>query len=354
MHKIEVIDSHTGGEPTRVIVSGFPSLDGANFRERLLNLKNDHDRFRRAVINEPRSSSHWVGALLCEPDRHDGIYSDEDSLDDGRSVADFGVIFFNNTGYLHMCGHGLIGVAETLRHLGRITPGCWTFQTPAGVVSATLEPSGSVSFVNVPSYRALANLEITVEGVGQVVGDVAWGGNWFYLVKQPVYEIELAAKSKLLEISQAIQRSLNALISKERSSGQPEIPPIDHIELFDSRPLTDCDSRSFVLCPGGEYDRSPCGTGTSAKIACLAADEKLLPTQIWRQQSVSGSHFEASFDWEAEHCNAEDGEARAGKPDSQLSGWRRVLPTIRSRAFVTAEANLLIDTTDPFCWGMPS
>ncbi len=305
---IRVIDSHTGGEPTRVVIEGGPDLPSGTLAERLNTLKTQHDSFRSAVVNEPRGSDPMVGALLCEPM-------------DPTCAA--GVIFFNNVGYLGMCGHGTIGLLVTLAYLGRIQPGSHRIETPVGVVTAQLHASGEVTVRNVPSYRTAKGVSVHVDGLGTVTGDVAWGGNWFFLVNDHGQELSLAKLDTLTDVSWRIRQALvRAGISGE--GGQE----IDHVELFG--PSSYGDSRNFVLCPGKAYDRSPCGTGTSAKLACLVADGKLKEGDVWTQESIIGSIFQGSV------------EIVEGK----------IYPSITGSAFVNAEASLILDDRDPFCLGI--
>jgi 4-hydroxyproline epimerase len=308
MHSVHIIDSHTAGEPTRVVIDGGPDLGSGTLAERLHVFRNEHDPFRSAVVNEPRGSDVIVGALLCPPS------------DPACAAA---VIFFNNVGYLGMCGHGMIGIVTTLNWLGRIQPGKHQFETPVGVVSATLEPDGHVTVVNVPSFRKAKDVVIDVPGLGTVTGDVAWGGNWFFLVQEHGQILNLANVSKLTDVAAAIRLAVN-------EAGYPEV---DHIELFGPAQSADGHSRNFVLCPGHAYDRSPCGTGTSAKLACLAADGKLGVGETWIQESILGTHFSGSFTW-----------------DDEATG--RIVPTITGSAYVNADSRLIIDHRDPFAWGI--
>lgn len=303
--KVRVIDSHTGGEPTRVVIEGGPDLGQGPLTERLQRFRQDHDAFRSAVVNEPRGSDVVVGALLCAPEN-------------ASSAA--GVIYFNNVGYLQMCGHGTIGLIVTLAHLHRIKRGDHRIDTVAGTVTARLHEDGRVSVKNVPSYRKIKDLSVDVPGLGKVSGDVAWGGNWFYLVAQHGQDITLENVETLTDVSWRIRQALHA-------QGHPEV---DHIELFGPPLDPGNHSRNFVLCPGKAYDRSPCGTGTSAKLACLHADGALRPGETWRQESILGSVFEGTVDME----------------DGQL------VPTITGTAHVTGEATLILDPADPFCWGI--
>jgi 4-hydroxyproline epimerase len=308
---IRVIDSHTGGEPTRVVVSGGPELPAASPAERLSLLRNRHDAFRSAVVNEPRGSDVLVGALLTEPA-------------DPSCAA--GVIFFNNVGYLGMCGHGTIGLVATLAHLGRLGPGEHRIETPVGVVTATLHESGAVTVRNVPSHRHRKGVRVEVEGYGPMTGDVAWGGNWFFLVNDHGQELELRNAERLVDCTWKVRQAL----AREAITGS-DGREIDHVELFAPSNRPGVHSKNFVLCPGKAYDRSPCGTGTSAKLACLFADGKLKEGEVWRQESIVGSVFEGSV-------RVVNGE---------------VIPSIMGSAFVNAEATLLLDPDDPFCWGIP-
>jgi 4-hydroxyproline epimerase len=311
VQRIRVIDTHTGGEPTRVVIAGGPELGSGPMAERLAVFRDRYDTFRSAVINEPRGSDVMVGALVVEPV-------------DPTTAA--GVIFFNNVGYLGMCGHGTIGVAVTLAHLGRIGPGTHRLETPVGVVSFDYHGGHRVTVENVPSYRHAKGITVDVAGHGPITGDVAWGGNWFFLASTaPPCELQLANVGRLTEAATAVQAALLTQDVRGKNGAR-----IDHIEFFAPPRSSDAMSRNFVLCPGGAYDRSPCGTGTSAKLACLAADGKLRPGEVWVQESVIGSRFRASF---------------APGPNGG------VLPRISGRAFICAESKLVERPGDPFRYG---
>jgi len=310
--RVRVIDSHTGGEPTRVVVSGGPDLGGGPLSERLARFRAEHDDFRSAVVNEPRGSDVMVGALLCEP------------VD--RSCAG-GVIFFNNVGYLGMCGHGMIGLVATLAHMRRLVPGEHRIETPVGMVGATLHQSGEVTISNVASYRSAADVAVQVAGYGTVRGDVAWGGNWFFLVRHHQLELTLSNLEQLTAFTWAIRKAL-----REVGITGDDGREIDHVELFGASACAGVNSKNFVLCPGKAYDRSPCGTGTSAKLACLYADGNIREGEVWRQESIVGSVFEGSV------------SVRDGK----------IYPSIKGSAFVNAECELLLDPRDPFCMGIRS
>ncbi|MFC4764816.1 4-hydroxyproline epimerase [Dyella koreensis] len=309
MHTIDVIDSHTGGEPTRVVIAGFPDLGTGSLMEQRERFRREFDRWRSAIACEPRGSSTVVGALLLPPQ---------------TAEACAGVIFFNNVSYLGMCGHGTIGLVRTLQHLGRIGPGMHRIETPVGTVGAELHEDGRVSIDNVESYRHASNVQIEVPGYGTVHGDIAWGGNWFFITKDTPLPLEIHHQRELTVYTEAVRRALVARDITGADNGE-----IDHIEINADSPVAGMDGRNFVLCPGLAYDRSPCGTGTSAKLACLAADGKLAPGETWRQESILGSVFEGRY----------------------TPGTRGVLPRITGTAYVVARSTLLFDEADAFTWG---
>jgi len=327
--RLDVIDSHTAGEPTRCVLNGCPDLGSGSLAERLEHLRRHHDHFRRAILCEPRGSDVLVGAFLVEPV-------------DPASAA--GVIFFNNAGYLGMCGHGAIGVAVTLAHLGRIHPGHHTLETPVGPVGFELHIGDRVSIRNVPAYRHRAGVMVHVPGYGAVAGDVAWGGNWFFLVLDHPFTLDIGQVEPLTAFTWKIRQALIA--ARVTGAGGAEI---DHIELFTAAHYPANHSRNFVLCPGKVYDRSPCGTGTSAKMACLAADGRLKPGETWRQEGILGTVFEGTFQFE-------DGGIDAGKiaevPPMHTAN-RSIVPSITGSAYLTSASSLIFNPADPFRMGIP-
>jgi len=309
---VEVIDSHTEGEPTRVVIAGGPDLGRGDLPDRLERFRHEFDDFRRGIVCEPRGSEVVVGALLCEP------------VDPESAAA---VIFFNDVGYLGMCGHGTIGLVTTLAHIGRIGPGQHRIETPVGTVSTHLHEDGRVSVSNVSSYRLHASVPVEVPGFGRFTGDVAWAGNWFFLIADHPFDLSLANRAELVAASTAIR---SALIDSGITGEDGAV--IDHIEFFATPRSPDSSSRNFVLCPGASFDRSPCGTGTSAKMACLYADGKLAPGDIWIQEGILGTFFEGAI---------------TGSPNG------RIHPVITGRAWITAESRLLFQNDDPFVSGIP-
>jgi 4-hydroxyproline epimerase len=308
MKHIRVIDSHTGGEPTRLVIEGGPELGEGPLSERAKRFRESFDAYRSAIVNEPRGSDPVVGALLVKPDRPD---------------CQLGVIYFNNVGYIGMCGHGTIGLIASLAQTGQVREGSIRIDTPVGPVEAELHADGQVTVTNVPSYRTAHQLAVDVPGIGPVRGDVAWGGNWFFLVTEHDQVIDLAHVDELTDYTWRIRKALNAQTQ----------PLVDHVELFSPGRDAQAHSRNFVLCPGKAYDRSPCGTGTSAKLACLAADGTLAEGEPYVQESLIGSRFTARYRW----LDRAEG---------------KIIPTITGTAHVTAEAVLHLDPRDPFCWGI--
>jgi 4-hydroxyproline epimerase len=308
--RVKIIDSHTGGEPTRLVVQGGPDLGRGSLAARLERFRIEHDDFRSAVVNEPRGSDVIVGALLCDP------------VDPACAA---GVIFFNNVGYLGMCGHGTIGLVATLAYMNRILPGEHRIETPVGTVSAVLHEDRKVTVNNVASHRTAANVSVNVPGYGEVRGDIAWGGNWFFLVRDHSKTLTLANIDELTAFTWAIRTAL-----LQNSITGDNGKEIDHVELFAPSKIRGVDSKNFVLCPGKAYDRSPCGTGTSAKLACLYADGKIKEGQVWKQESIVGSIFEGTV-------HVKDG---------------KVYPSVTGSAFVNAEADLILNPGDPLCMGI--
>ncbi len=308
---MRVIDSHTAGEPTRVVLNGGPDLGSGTLAERAARLEAEHLDFCASVVLEPRGHDAIIGALLVPP-------SDPDCV--------AGVIYFNNLQNLGMCGHATIGLGVTLAHLGRIGPGRHKFETPVGVVEIDLIDANTVSVVNIESYRLAKDVTVEVEGIGPVTGDVAWGGNWFFLVKNSPVALTGANIRPLTDLTLKIRDALEMTGVTGKDGAW-----IDHIELFGPAEDPSAQSRNFVLCPGSAYDRSPCGTGCSAKLACLAADGALAPGEDYLQESVIGSTYKISY---------------------QPGPGGGVIPTITGQAFVTSDANLIFNPADPYRAGI--
>jgi 4-hydroxyproline epimerase len=307
---LSVVDSHTEGEPTRVVVDGWPMLDAATMAERQADLHRRFDHLRRAVVGEPRGHDAVMGALLTPP------------AEPGSAA---GVIFFDSVGQIGMCGHGLIGVVRTLEHLGRLGPGRVRIDTPVGTVKADLAADGSVT-IEIGPVRCLArDVPVEVPGLGRVVGDVAWGGYWFFLTRLPGVALELANVAELKDKALRIQKAL-----QESGVAGDGGAKVDHVQLFGPGKRKDADGRNFVLFPGGSWDRSPCGTATAARMAALSARGLLRPGQPWRQESITGTLF---------------------------TGWltrdhELLIPHIRGRAFVTGRGTLFFDPEDELRGGL--
>ncbi|MFZ3076771.1 MAG: proline racemase family protein [Psychrobacter glacincola] len=328
LFNFKIIDSHTGGEPTRMVYAGFPDLIGDTIQDKLQSFKQNFDHLRQSIILEPRGNDVLVGALL---------------LPASNTKATASVIFFNNAGYLGMCGHGTIGVIVSLAYQKKISAGVHWLETPVGLVKATLHDDGSCSVQNVPSYRYKKQVEVQVPELGLIRGDIAWGGNWFFLVSEHGQDIQVSNVKQLTQVTMQIKQALITANITGENGGE-----IDHIELFADSDDTQVDSKNFVLCPGSAYDRSPCGTGTSAKLACLAADNRLAPKQLWQQQGVVGSVFTGSYQYASELNTMLNNPAGAAYPK------QTIIPTICGHAYVCAETTLIVQEDDPFKWGIPS
>ena len=317
MKPIRVIDSHSGGEPTRVVLEGGPELGSGSLAERLEIFRENFDEIRSAIVCEPRGSEGLVGALLCEP------------VD---STCEAGVIYFNNVGYLGMCGSGTIGLVATLAHLGRISTGEHAIETPVGIVQTQWHGNGRVSFQNIPAYRYRAAVAVEVPGIGKLQGDIAWGGNWFFMIEEHGQQVAQANIESLTQCAKTVRKALD----EARITGENR-QEIDHIVFYGPPTVQGADSKNFVLCPGGAYDRCPCGTSTSARLACLFADNKISPGETFRQEGILGSIFEGMLLLDKKN---------------QDDKHKRIVPTITGEAYITAESVLHFNSHDPFQTGI--
>ena len=304
---MHVIDSHTGGEPTRVILDGFPDLGDGPLSQRAARLATEYRDAYRAVVLEPRGQVAMVGALLVPPT-------------DPTCVT--GVIYFDVEAVLGMCGHGTIGLAVTLFHLGRIGTGQHRIETPAGVVTVLVSDAHTVTVTNIESRRTATGVTVEVPGLGAVTGDVAYGGNWFFLVDPSPLPVAPDNIRALTDATVATREALHAAGISGENGGV-----IDHIIFYGPSGDPAVHSRNFVLCPDDAYDRSPCGTGSSARLACLAAADRLAEGAEIIQHSVIGSAYRLSW--------------TAGPTGG-------VIPSITGKAHVMAESTLIFDPDDPF------
>jgi 4-hydroxyproline epimerase len=309
LRMMRVVDSHATGQPTRVIVDGGPDLGTGSLAERRDRFRTHFDRFRTAVVGEPRGSDTLVGAILCKP-------SDP-------SCAE-GVILFDSSGYLDMSVHAMMGLAVTLDYIGRGTTGGEKIETPAGAVTVDMHTNGDISVRNVPSFRHQKDVSVTVDGA-TYTGDVAWSGSWSFLVRDHNEDLSIARAERLTDLARSIRRAL----ARNRITGSRD-EEITDIALFGPPQRREANSRNFVLRTGKSFRRSPSGTVTSAKLACLHEDGKLAEGQVWRQESITGAMFDGSV-------KVIDGA---------------IVPSIRGTAHMIAESVLIVDERDPYCWGI--
>ncbi|REG83832.1 proline racemase family protein [Marinomonas pollencensis] len=308
-----VIDSHTEGEPTRVIVEGGPDLGSGPLSERAARLGSEFTDFYRSIVAEPYGQEAMVGALLTEPTNPECVA---------------GVIYFDAAAVIGMCGHGTIGLAVTLAHLGKIGPGTHKIETPVGIVDVTLKDKNTVTVTNIDSYRSQKTVTVEVSGIGKVTGDIAYGGNWCFIIDHSPVPVIPSNIMALTEVGVAIREAIYA----QGISGE-EGGVIDHILFYGSPLNPNNHSRNFVLCPDNAYDRSPCGTGSSARLACLAADGLLQAGKQIYQESIIGSGYTLSYQASPKTHGA-------------------VVASITGSAFVTREAKLINNPTDPLRHGV--
>lgn len=308
---MHVVDSHTGGMPTRVILDGGPDLGSGSLARRAHRLASEHEAFFKSILLEPRGQPGMVGALLVEAETPD---------------CEIGVIYFDADAVLGMCGHGTIGLAVTLAYLDRITPGTHKFETPAGVISVDLLDANTARVTNVESRRVQASVTVEVAGHGSVTGDLAYGGNWFFIVDPSPIPVVTENIRALTDLTIAIREACIAQgVTGENAEN------VDHVILQGVSGSENIHSRNFVLCPDNQYDRSPCGTGSSARLACLAASGVLGPGEEIVQESVIGSSYRLSY--------------QPGRNGT-------VSPSLEGQAFVMAEGKLLFAREDPFRAGI--
>ena len=312
--RLRVIDSHTIGEPTRVVideslVAGL-DLGMGSVRERRDRFRDRYDHVRSALVGDPRGTNAMVGVILVPP---------------ADPSCRFGAFYVNRVGYLDMCGHATIGLAVTLGSQGIIEPGSFRLETPAGVVGVMWHGGGAASFECVPPRRIAKSLALACDDGSRVTGDVATSGLWFFICRDHGLAVEPAAIPALTERAWSIRRALEA---RGITGDGGEV--IDHVVLLGPPREPGNDGRAFVLCPDGAFDRSPCGTGTSALVGCLLDDGMLAEGRTWRQESVLGGVYEARI-------RREQGVA---------------VPTVRGRAWLTAETTLHFAADDPYRIGL--
>lgn len=313
--RLRVVDSHTIGEPTRLVIDDSfverLELGGGTVADRRGVFRERYDHVRRALVGDPRGAEAMVGVIMLPP---------------SEPGCRAGAIYFNRVGYLDMCGHATIGLAVTLGRLGRIAPGPWRLETPAGIVGVSWHGGHEATFECVPPRRIRRGLTVACAAGGRVTGDVATSGLWFFLCRDHGLPLVPEAIPRLLERAWSIRRALEAAgIAGDRGE------PIDHIVLLGPPQDPGNQGRAFVLCPDGAFDRSPCGTATSSLIGCLHEDGLLAAGERWRQESILGGVYEASYRLDGGVCR----------------------PAVRGGAWITAESELHFDPADPYRSGLP-
>jgi 4-hydroxyproline epimerase len=327
-HSFFCIDGHTCGNPVRVVAGGsIPTLQGATMFERRQHFIAEYDWIRTGLMYEPRGHAMMSGSILYPPTRAD---------------CDVGVLFIETTGCLPMCGHGTIGTVTIALEHGLIqpkTPGLLRLETPAGLVEARYERNGpyveSVRITNIPSFLYGTGYEVDVDGLGTLVVDVAYGGNFYAIVEpQPIFnDIADVGVSDLLAWSPRLRTAFNA----RYNIAHPENPVIDKLThvLWTGKPRAEgATARNAVFYGSAALDRSPCGTGTSARMAQLAAKGQLAEGEVFVHESIIGSLFTGHI----------ERRAKVGDRDA-------IIPSIEGWARVTGLNTIFIDDRDPFAHG---
>lgn len=318
---VTTIDTHTGGNPTRTVTSGAPVLIGATMADKMVYMSRRHDGFRRALMYEPRGHEVMSGCILTEP---------------CDPTADIGVVFIETGGYLPMCGHDTIGVCTALIEGGLYPPDATSLRldTPAGLVEATLSVENGkvkqVAFANVPSFLYRENVSVTVAGLGELTLDIAYGGNFYGLVDARTLNLPLepGRASEIVRLAVRIREAVNAQVEVVH----PEIPVIrglTHIEFYADATVPEADCRNAVVVPPGGIDRSPCGTGTSAKVAALYAKGELAAGEPFVHESIVGSLFYAKV-----------------LEETRVGNYPAVVPQISGSAWLTGFHQFLLRERD--------
>ena len=330
-HRLSIIDGHTAGEPTRLIVSGYPRLKGATLAQKMADMRDNHDWVRRVAMNEPRGHRDMFGGILLEP------------VD---PTADIGVFFIDGGQYYNMCGHASLGICAMMVETGRkaIDPSGQTIvrlETPAGIVEGTVVTGDdgriiTVKLIDVPSFAYALDRIIDVSGIGKLRVDIGYGGNFFVIaqaVDMGFASIDPENTSRLIEAGIAMRNAANDQIKVQH----PLLPHINRIDIamFTAAPTgTHADARNVVILGAAQADRSPCGTGTCARMAVLHAKGELKTGQRFRHESSIRTVFDSVV-----------------LSETKVGTLNAVIPQIACRPFLTGFSELVVDEDDPVAFG---
>jgi proline racemase len=319
----ETIDSHTMGEPTRIIVKGFPELAGNTMMERKKYLEENFDHYRTALMLEPRGHKDMFGAILTEP------ISKE---------ADLGVIFMDTGGYLNMCGHGSIGSSTVAVETGlvKVTEPYTevVLEAPAGLIQARIKvekgKAVETSILNVPAFLYLKDVEVEIDGYGKIPLDISFGGSFFAMINAEKIGLTLNTENigEITELGMKIIKKVNDTV--EIKHPYLDITTVDLAEFYCSPTNAAANKKNVVIFGDNQVDRSPCGTGTSAKLALLYAKGELSIGEEFVYESITGSMFKGVITEEIE-----------------INGYKAVLPQITGSAYITGFNRWVIDERDP-------
>ena len=327
LNMITAVDSHTEGEPTRVVTGGVPFVPGKTMPEKKQWLAENRDDLRKSLMWEPRGHKDMLGALITPPVSKD---------------ADFGVIFMDGDGYLDMCGHGSVGVVTVVLETGMVPmkdSGEQTvvMDTPAGLITARAimehGKAKSVSFQNVPSFY-YSSLTVKVPGLGEIPVDISYGGNYFALVN--VNRLNMPLEVENIKDLTEIGLTIRDLVNQQAEIIHPGTGAkgsVDLTEIYDesSAPAV---TKNIVIFGAGQVDRSPCGTGTCAKMAVLNKKNKLSPNEIYRHKSIIGTEFQGKI-----------------LEETTVGDYKAIIPEITARAYITGIQQFVMDADDPFKYG---
>lgn len=326
-YQIKVIDSHTMGEPTRIIYDGFPKLKGNTMMEKKNDLMEHYDFLRTALMLEPRGHRDMFGALLTEPVHEE---------------AHFGVIFLESNGCLNMCGHGSIGAAAMIVETGMVeVKEPYTevvLDAPSGIIRTKVHvvegKAVEVSILNVPAFLYQQNQEIDVPGWGKIPFDISFGGSFFALVdtEKIGLSLEIENVNRITELGMALLDRMKEEV--EVKHPYLDITTVDLVEFYGPSKNTEANMKNCVIFGNAQVDRSPCGTGTSAKIATLYTKGELKIGQEFVYESITGSLFRGEVTKEVE-----------------VGGYKAVIPQITGSAYITGINQYIIDEKDPLAYG---
>ncbi|MCX7884843.1 MAG: proline racemase [Caloramator sp.] len=325
---INAVDSHTMGEPTRIVIGGVPVIPGKTMPEKKAYLEKNLDHIRTAIMHEPRGHKDMFGSIITQPTKEE---------------ADLGIIFMDGGGYLNMCGHGSIGALTVAVELGMVpVKEPYTdvvLEAPAGLVKGKVKvedgKAKEVSIVNVPSFLYKQDVEVDVPEVGKLTIDISFGGSFFALVKSSDIAIDICTSNaqKLCDVGMKILKAVNEQV-KVQHPVLEHIKSVDLVEIYGPAKNPKATLQNVVVFGQGQVDRSPCGTGTSAKLATLYAKGQLKINEEFIYESITGTMFKGRV-----------------LEETKVGDYKAIIPEITGSAYITGFNQFIIDPEDPLKYG---